>query len=227
MVWYGTKSADRFSGETGEHLFGIKGDDILFGNLLNGGSGEDKLFGKDTDDIIKGGSGNDYLSGLEGNDTLLGNRGNDLLLGFSGSDFLRGGSGNDTLNGGEGVNTLYGQSGNDVLYNGWGLLSSDSQSFLYGGEGSDTFALKKGITSLLYENSPYKPYQTTIKDFDIGKGDKISLYELNVDYNFVSNGNNTDIYVDFKDQTIPLATVNNATVSEVINSIEWTSIILD
>jgi Ca2+-binding RTX toxin-like protein len=54
------------------------------------------------DDYIEGGSGNEALFGLQGNDTLVGFGGHDQLDGGEGSDSLNGGDGNDTLLGGQG-----------------------------------------------------------------------------------------------------------------------------
>lgn len=51
---------------------------------------------------LEGGGGNDDIWGRSGNDDLFGGSGNDTLDGGSGRDELRGGSGNDTLDGGSG-----------------------------------------------------------------------------------------------------------------------------
>ena len=57
---------------------------------------------------------NNFLDGGSGDDTLYGGKGNDTLLGGSGDDTLSGGTGNDTLDGGSGVNELRGGAGNDT-----------------------------------------------------------------------------------------------------------------
>jgi serralysin len=64
----------------------LTGDDTA--NVLEGGSGNDKLYGKD---------GNDRLVGKGGNDTLDGGDDNDLLDGGAGADKIVGGSGSDTV----------------------------------------------------------------------------------------------------------------------------------
>lgn len=64
---------------------------------------------------IDGGVGNDILWGNNGNDFINGGNGNDHLLGGGGDDFLNGGSGNDYLNGGAGADQLTGGAGNDTL----------------------------------------------------------------------------------------------------------------
>jgi len=49
------------------------------------------------DDILNGGEGNDILFGQGGNDTLNGGDGNDILIGGSGDDTLTGGFGDDVF----------------------------------------------------------------------------------------------------------------------------------
>ncbi|MEO1147726.1 MAG: peroxidase family protein [Cyanobacteria bacterium J06638_22] len=100
-------------------------------DVLNGGLGEDLIFGNQGDDTIRayaanddvfGGSGDDVISGGAGSDRLYGSTGDDQLLGDVGSDTLIGGSGNDTLLGtnamAQGVaehDTLTGGSGRDLF----------------------------------------------------------------------------------------------------------------
>ncbi|ESK53636.1 beta strand repeat-containing protein [Acinetobacter tjernbergiae] len=65
-------------------------------------------------DVLNGGEGNDSLFGQGGADTLNGGNGNDLLHGGSGDDTLNGNEGNDTLNGGLGADSMSGGTGDDV-----------------------------------------------------------------------------------------------------------------
>jgi Ca2+-binding RTX toxin-like protein len=55
------------------------------------------------DDQLNGGAGNDIIFGQGGNDTIDGGAGNDTLYGGSGNDELKGGAGNNTLTGGTGT----------------------------------------------------------------------------------------------------------------------------
>jgi Ca2+-binding RTX toxin-like protein len=74
---------------------------------LLGGSGNDAIAGPGADDFgsatsssnsyIDGGGGNDVLFGELGNDTVIGAKGNDTLCGGTGADSLDGGKGNDVL----------------------------------------------------------------------------------------------------------------------------------
>jgi len=59
--------------------------------MLDGGTDDDRLFGR---------AGNDRLEGGEGDDSLRGGSGTDQLFGGDGEDVLYGGIGRDTLTGG-------------------------------------------------------------------------------------------------------------------------------
>jgi VCBS repeat-containing protein len=56
-------------------------------------------------ETINGGAGDDFIFGDNGNDVLNGNAGNDVIDGGNGSDTLRGGACDDTLDGGNGQDT--------------------------------------------------------------------------------------------------------------------------
>src|SRR5215470_2158183 len=68
---------------------------------VDGGGGDDLIFGAESTDNIRGGDGNDIIWGKEGRDKLFGDAGNDLIRGGMGNDTLTGGAGNDTLSGGD------------------------------------------------------------------------------------------------------------------------------
>ena len=94
-------------------VFGQAGNDRIDATRLNrstvldGGAGNDCLYGGRRDDVLHGGSGNDFIWGGDGADSLYGDDGN---------DFLFGGDGNDLLDGGDGRDFLFGQAGNDRLF---------------------------------------------------------------------------------------------------------------
>jgi Ca2+-binding RTX toxin-like protein len=73
------------------------------GRTLNGGPGDDEIWGYDGDDTIDGGDGNDNLDGGTGNDRVLGGAGNDEVDGAgykeAGSDYIDGGPGYDYVDG--------------------------------------------------------------------------------------------------------------------------------
>ena len=65
-------------------------------DTLNGGPGNDRLFGMTDYDILNGGDGDDALFGGQADDTLNGGAGDDRLDGGIGRDILNGGAGIDT-----------------------------------------------------------------------------------------------------------------------------------
>jgi Ca2+-binding RTX toxin-like protein len=69
---------------------------------------------QDVEEVF-GGSGNDRLTGNASANVLDGGSGNDILIGGGGNDQLAGGSGNDRLTGGLGIDLLQGDAGNDRL----------------------------------------------------------------------------------------------------------------
>lgn len=161
-------------------VLGMGGDDILisnqldlvYGNILYGGTGNDIIrggisaFGEDGDDQIwantaSGGAGNDMvqllddrneasLSGDGGDDELLGGQANDILIGGLGADMLHGGAGDDILYSAERdgtdaqVDHLFGGEGSDIIYMGVGDVAD-------GGAGQDRIdidlrAMNQGVT---------------------------------------------------------------------------------
>ncbi|WP_421216356.1 choice-of-anchor K domain-containing protein [Aeromonas jandaei] len=66
-------------------------------DVVNSGSGNDKIYGQSGSDILFGGTGDDYIDGGSHNDGLRGGLGNDILIGGLGNDVLRGDGGSDTF----------------------------------------------------------------------------------------------------------------------------------
>ncbi|KQT55411.1 hypothetical protein ASG52_24725 [Methylobacterium sp. Leaf456] len=93
-----------------DRLEGGCGDDVLYGQ-----AGHDDLFGDEDNDRLDGGDGQDCLVGGAGNDNLIGGRDTDVLEGGSGNDRLDGGAGFDLIFGGDGADTVdYNASGAGV-----------------------------------------------------------------------------------------------------------------
>jgi Ca2+-binding RTX toxin-like protein len=136
------------------------GDDVL-----DGGSGNDLIYGEAGNDSLTGGTGSDQLYGGDGNDTLrlgvdanadlaYGGDGNDTILteNTSGTvtDTVYGDGGADAITGGSGIDLIYGGTGNDALIGGAGndtlhgdadddnLAGGDGTDQLFGGSGADT-----------------------------------------------------------------------------------------
>ena len=64
--------------------------------LINGGSGNDTIYGSDLNDTIDGGSGDDLIYGMSGSDHIFGKAGNDSIHGGQWPDQISGGAGTDT-----------------------------------------------------------------------------------------------------------------------------------
>ena len=129
-----TIRSDRLKGSTGKDvLLGGGGNDRLYGknsaDRLDGRGGEDTLFGGTGNDTLIGGGGRDRLLAGSGNDLTYGNGGADKLYGHGGNDTLLGGSGNDFLVGGGNNDLLKGQGGTDTLVGGSGNDSPDWRSW--------------------------------------------------------------------------------------------------
>lgn len=133
----GSAYADEIRGTTGDNtLNGGDGDDLLFGDYGNdtlyGGNGVDRLIGDTGNDILYGEAGDDRLEGSVGNDILYGGDGIDRLLGGDGDDVLYGDAGDDRIEGGEGNDTLIGGAGNDRIDGGNGIDTVDYSSHAAG-----------------------------------------------------------------------------------------------
>ncbi len=81
----------------------VNEDDYIYGT-----DGNDQGVGNPTltNIPLDGGSGNDHIFGLDGNDWLSGGDGDDVLNGGAGNDYLIGGAGNDILDGGADDNSV-------------------------------------------------------------------------------------------------------------------------
>jgi Ca2+-binding RTX toxin-like protein len=145
---YGTPKADTIYGYDGnDNLYGREDNDHLWG-----GKGNDKLYGEAGNDFLRGEDGNDTGYGGAGNDILYGGKGDDTLYGDAGTDTVKGDAGNDIIQSGTGIGYLYGGDGNDSIYydptteNISKVKGYLSDSFIDGGEGSDTLNISNHAT---------------------------------------------------------------------------------
>ncbi len=166
----GSGAADTLTGYYGQNwnpatpavVEGGAGNDTLYGS-----SGNDSLYGGDGNDSIFGGAGNDYLDGGAGNDYLgcyilqakdgFGGHngiGVPTVWDEPGNDTLSGGSGDDTVRGGTGNDWAFGGAGNDVV--GAGLYTTDCNSDyswvqreVYGEDGNDRLFGDDGNDTLM------------------------------------------------------------------------------
>ena len=121
-------------------MCGDEGNDTIFGDRGENELGPVGANGQQ--DCINGGSGDDLLYGNEGQDTLNGDDGNDSIYGGKDSDILNGGAGDDWLFGDGGQDTLIGGLGSDRF-----VLNSNSgvDTVLNFEVGTDKFVLGGGL----------------------------------------------------------------------------------
>jgi Ca2+-binding RTX toxin-like protein len=119
------------------HIY-VADDDIA---SINGGVGNDTIYGSHTYDYIFGGNGNDSINGFYGDDELHGGLGNDTIIGGGGYDVLYGDAGNDVLNGGADDDVLYGGAGNDTLI----ASANGGWDEFHGDAGFDTILADDGV----------------------------------------------------------------------------------
>ncbi|MFK5635468.1 MULTISPECIES: peroxidase family protein [unclassified Ornithinimicrobium] len=137
--WNGDEHIEIHGNRTlADRMQGGQGDDSLFGyggnDRIEGGSGNDSILGGPGDDILTDSFGDDNIKGGDGNDAIDGGPGVDLLLAGAGNDFVSKpldnsdgataflGTGNDIFIGGPGRETPFGNEGDDWLE---GLAASD------------------------------------------------------------------------------------------------------
>ncbi len=117
-------------------------------DYIDGGAGNDTLFGQDDDDTIVGGTGDDWIDGGIDEDSLSGGTGDDTILGRHGEDEIHGEEGNDVLLGGEGADLVFGGDDRDTIGAGIG-------DTIEGGEGGDDFdtVIATGLAVVDYDDT--------------------------------------------------------------------------
>ena len=171
-----------------ENIQGTKQDDTLTGddvaNIINAGSGSDKVYGLGGDDIIYGSYGS-IDSGSNASD------GNDLLFGGAGDDTLYGNDGDDELDGGLGRDILYGDSASNAAYYMPGMESEVQTG------GSDLFVTHQAYASQCPNTAD------TIMDFvdgtdQIGLAGDIVYEQLSIEQGIESYRNDVFVMIDGK-----------------------------
>ena len=137
--------ADYFTEKDSRYLSSLRY--LKSDTVLNGGDGNDRLYGTSADEILIGNGGDDIINAGSGHDTVYGGAGHDKLYGESG---------NDTLIGGEGNDKLYGERSNDILDGGTG------NDYLNGDEENDTYIYRRGDGSDVIQEDDIKGDDTDI-----------------------------------------------------------------
>ncbi len=116
-------------------LDGGAGNDVIFGHSgiehVEGGEGDDAILTYVGADIVHGGAGNDFIAGGRGADALFGDGDEDRIFGGTENDDIHGGDGNDVLYGEAGDDMLSGDAGDDLL------VGATGEDLLEGGDGND------------------------------------------------------------------------------------------
>lgn len=113
--------------------FGPDPDPLNNADLIDGGAGNDLIYGQDDADTITGGTGNDTIDGGVDDDSIMGGQGEDVILGGHGQDFIQGNNDDDHITGGRGSDTLEGNAGDDTIIGGAG------DSIIGGGDADSIF----------------------------------------------------------------------------------------
>jgi len=107
-------------------------DTTYFGDFIDAGPGDDRIFGLGGADFIFAGDGDDFVEGGAHGDSIDGGAGDDDLFGGFGNDLIHGRAGFDDIDGGRGSDILYGEEGDDRIQTGGGEIN-----FVFGGAGDD------------------------------------------------------------------------------------------
>ena len=162
------------------------GDDILFGGFagdeINGGDGTDLIFGLRGDDLIHGDDGVDFLfgefvfdiPGITGDDCVFGDADIDLVVGDNGVElFSSNPGGDDHLHGGSEIDIVIGDDISDIF----DPAHAGGSDTIYGDEGIDALFGTGGDDTI--EGGEHI-------DFMMGGGDNDTMY--GIDNTFTGDG---------------------------------------
>ena len=157
----------------GMELYGTSGNDTIYiskgRGILHGGDGNDTLRASQYD------IANDILDGGAGDDTLWGYKGDDILIGDGGNDNLYGGEGNDTyvFAKGHGKDLISDEGGEadtiqflDVNFEEVKFRKKDNTLFIYGYNEGDSVEIKDffiGWVNHSIENFIFKDKTVTLE----------------------------------------------------------------
>jgi|GEM_PF-2324395 len=181
---------------------GGSGNDVIFGgwdvNELAGGSGNDSIVGGNKTDQIWGDDGADTLKGGSGNDSVWGGNWGDQIYGGSGRDSLYGGDNPDWIDGGNHDDLIWGGNHSDVIY------GSSGDDAIDGGNASDLIAGQAGNDDINGGNGDDRIYGGNDQDVITGANGSDILYGGNqndqihggVGHDYLYGGNHNDSLYD-------------------------------
>ncbi len=153
----------------------------IYGNdHIEGGSGDDHLYGRADNDTIKGGGDDDKIWGGLGNDHLEGGAGRDEIWGDAGEDVIKGGDNPANL----AKERLYGGDDDDTIYGGGGA------DFIEGGKGNDELRGGQGKDTIYGESGDDKIWGDSGADWISGGDDNDTLNGDSGDDIIEGNGGN-------------------------------------
>ena len=176
--------------------YGGNGNDTMTGSgFLCGGSGDDKLTGAATGDVLDGGTGDDTLDGKGGPDFLFGGDEtpsgpgvtNDRLKGGEATDHIFGGDGNDSITGGGGVDFIEGGDHKDDI-EGDQATADPKRDVVHGGPGNDTMAGGAGPDDLFGDQGADTIEGDTGEDKIVGGPDRDVVTACDGEHDTVSGG---------------------------------------
>ena len=178
------------------------------------------IIGEEYGEIMEGGSNKDKLYGMGGDDTIYGYGGNDTLDGGDDNDFIIGGKGNDSLKGGDGEDIFVYASGdgNDIIAD----YSKEDKIQVTAGTISDIYndgddvIFKIGSGSITVKNASAIPI--TYIDAD---GVEHTYSNETVKYN--TKGTAATLLASYTDDTFDVADTKYASKLQTINASETDS----
>lgn len=142
-ILYGEEDDDQLVGSddgalTDPNFF----DATYFGDVLDGGAGDDMIWALGGADFVDGGTGNDTIDTGVGSDFVIAGDGDDWVFAGHGlGDTILGGLGDDELYGShDGADMIHGEAGNDRVYGQGGndmLFGEEGDDVIDGGIGAD------------------------------------------------------------------------------------------
>jgi Ca2+-binding RTX toxin-like protein len=153
---------------------------------IEGGTGDDTIWGGNLADTLKGGDGNDFLDGTDSADSMYGG---------AGTDSMEGGDGNDTMYGGgaeSDADTMWGEDGGDIMYGGGGadsMRGGNNNDVITGDGGNDTIRGDDGNDSMH------------------GAADDDTFFSDDDLADLVDGGSGTDYHMDMQDDDDTLLSV--------------------